>query len=126
MSIPGQNLLKTALRVIKRQTVIYRRYTDRETNAIGYDIANYAAPRPITGSLQPVPRELYGMRGLDFQKNYFTFYTEIALLDIKRDVSGDRLEFCGKVFQVLSANDWINIDGWNGVLCVEIGGTDVR
>lgn len=125
MPIPGSNILNMALRVIKPQTVSYHRFTGRTKNEIGYDVAQYAAAKDIRGSLQTVPRNLYQQYGLDFNNNYKMFYASIGILDIQRDCSADQITFCGAIFQVLNAVDWMHIDGWESVLCVQISGNNV-
>lgn len=121
MPVPGSNLLKMALTVIARQFVIYYMDTGRTANTVGQYVTTYAPPRVVSGSFQPVPRQLYEQFGLDLQKNYFTFYAPNPLMDITRNVSGDQIAFNGVRFQVESKNDWFAMDGWVGVLCVYIG-----
>lgn len=120
--IPGMNLLNMAMTVITPQAVEYYAFTGRATNAIGIDVPTYAAPAPMRGSLQPVPRTLYQANGLDYEKNYYTFYTPNNVLDVRRDVSGDQITFNGMRLQVLASNDWFPMDGWVGVLCVQVPG----
>lgn len=119
--IPGSNLLNMALSIIAKQAITYYQNTGRTLNSIGQDIALYASPKILVGSFQPVPRNLYEAYGLDFQKDYFTFYTSNNILDVERDVSGDQIAFNGWRFQCESNNDWYPLDGWKGVLCVKIG-----
>ena len=119
--IPGMNILNMALAVIAKQTIQYYQYTGRALNDLGQDVATYAAPVDIFGSWQPVPRNLYVVLGLDLQKDYFTFYSSNNILDITRDVSGDQLMYDGRRYQVESNVDWYNLDGWKGILCVNIG-----
>lgn len=119
--VPGMNLLNMALTVIQRQTITYYQYTGRSLNAIGQDVTTYAAPVDIVGSWQPIPRNLYEQFGLDLQKDYFNFYSSNNLLDVTRDVSGDQLVFMTKSYQVESATDWYQLDGWKGIICVDLG-----
>lgn len=119
--VPGCDLLDLAFTVINSQTVMYYQYADRTLNSIGQYVATYSDPFPLEGSFQPVPRNLYSQYGLDFQKEYWTFYASLEILDVSRDVSGDQLTFGGSLYQVLSDNDWYKIDGWGGVLCVRVG-----
>lgn len=119
--IPGSNLLNAALTVIAKQTVTYYRSTGRALNNVGQDVTTYAAGVSAMGSFQPVPRKLYTAYGLDLQKSYFTFYVSSNVIDVERDVSGDQIAFNGRRFQCESNNDWYAIDGWKGVLCVDIG-----
>lgn len=121
MSIPGSNLLNMAFTLIARQTVSYYQYQSRASNAVGQDITTYAAPVSLSGSFQAVPRKLYELYGLDLQKSYYTFYASSNLLDVARDVSGDQIVYNSRRYQIESDNDWFAIDGWKGVLCVDIG-----
>jgi len=124
--IPGSNLLNAALSVIAAQLVTYHQYTGTVQNDIGTDVATYAANQTIRGSWQPVPRRLYQSLGLDFGRTYVTFYASKDILDVERDVSGDQLTYLNKRYQVLQANDWTGVDGWTGVLVVQIGDENAR
>lgn len=121
MNIPGQNLLRMALTMVARQGLTYYKFASRALNNLGQDVTTYQPGITIQGSWQPVPRNLYMQHGLDFQKDYYTFYTAHDLLDLDRDVTADQVAFEGQLFQVESANDWYALDGWKGVLCVHIG-----
>ena len=118
--IPGSNLLLRAARLIGMTKVQYLKDMGRTTNEIGLDVTNYATPVDIMGSLQAVPRSVYQAYGLDFQKNYLMFYTTADVIDLARDVSGDMLQYGGKKYQLVSETDWMQIDGWTGVLCVQV------
>lgn len=117
---PGSNLLKRALKLIRRQTISYYQFINRSLNGIGQDITVYATPINIVGSFQAVPRNLYDAYGLVLQKSYYTFYTSTNAFDIARDISGDQIVFNGRKFQCESNNDWFALDGWKGILCVDI------
>lgn len=121
MAVPSSNILKSALRLIKRQTVTHYAWTGRTPNAIGYDVDSYAAPATITGSFQPVSRTRYAALGLDFSKSYITFYTESVIRCIERDRSGDIIAFNGRRYKCESPTEWNGIDGWNSVYAVDIG-----
>ena len=118
--IPGSNILNAALTVIAATPVTYYVNTGRVTNEIGQDVASFAAPITVYGSLQAVPRDKYEYMGLDLQKNYVYFYTSKTVTDLQRDKSGDRFEYNGHLFQCESETDWHFIDGWCSVLCVNI------
>lgn len=122
MNIPGANLLKIAFTVIAQQTVGYLKATGRTVNAVQQQVTTYASSVLIKGSFQPVPRSLYEVNGLDFQKVYYTFYSSMNIIDIQRDVSADQITFNSATYQVLSSNDWFAVDGWKGVLCVLVTG----
>jgi hypothetical protein len=118
--IPGANVLNMALTVIAKQTIIYYRSLGRALNNVGQEVTSYDSGVTLLGSFQPVPRNLYNQFGLDLQKSYFTFYVSANLIDLGRDVSGDQIVFNSLRYQCESNNDWYDIDGWKGVLCVLI------
>lgn len=118
--IPGSNLLNTALRVIGNQTFTYTPYVSRSTTANGMYLSTYGDSQQLTGSVHPVPRKLYDDLGLDFQKNYVKVHVSANLIDIARDVSGDKIVFNGVNYQVESRTPWFSIDGWNSLLCVQV------
>jgi hypothetical protein len=120
MTLPGCNLLGMALRVIGQQTFQYYAFVSRATNDIGIDVPTYAAPVPLTGSVQPVPRNLYQVYGLQLDKYYATFFVSQNVLDVTRDVSGDQIGFNGQTFQVEQKTDWFAQDGWDSFLAVKI------
>ena len=120
MSTPGSNILKRALRLIKPSTFLYNQFKTRETNAIGYDVSVYYPSMQLSGSVQPVPRNVYAEMGLLFQKNYYIFYISHDALDISRDISGDQIQFNGLIFNCISKTNWFSIDGWDGILAVAV------
>lgn len=120
MGIPGTNLLNKALSIIAKQQVGYIKFVKRVRNAEGIWMPEYATGLTLQGSFQPVPRRLYQQNGLDFQKDYATFYVSAAILDVQRDVSCDQITFNGQTWAVESSNDWFAVDGWVGVLCIRV------
>jgi hypothetical protein len=67
--IPGDNILDMALSVIQPQTLQYIQI-DRVKNNAGLWVDIPADPVTITGSFQPVPRNLYQQYGLNFNQEY--------------------------------------------------------
>jgi hypothetical protein len=118
--IPGANLLSTALSIIARQQFNYYAFQSRTPNVVGQDVTTYADPAALQGSVQPVPRSLFQLYGLDFQRNYVNVYVSQAIFDVARDISGDLIVFNGNCYQCLSVTPWSAIDGWCAVLCVQI------
>lgn len=120
MTIPGSNLLATALTVIGKQTFFYYRFAARSTNVDGQDVPVYQPPVRMQGSIQQVPRELYAEQGLDLQKHYQMAYAPLNVIDISRGNSGDLIMYKGRMYQVLSGTKWFQQDGWGGFLIVQI------
>lgn len=117
--IPGSNLLNTALRVIGNQSFTYVPYVSRSISANGMYVNTYGDSQTLTGAVHPIPRKLYDQYGLDFQKNYVKVHISANLIDIARDVAGDKIVFNGNNYQVESRTPWFAIDGWNSLLCVQ-------
>lgn len=115
------NLHNAALSIQKKQVVGWYKFNRRDINEIGLDVAVYDPEVFLTGSLQPVAKNLYQQYGLDLSKIYVTFYSATRLLDVTRDVSGDQISFKGRRYQCLSLNDWFDYGGWIGILCVDVG-----
>jgi hypothetical protein len=118
--IPGSNILNQALLAIAQQPFSYYAFAARALNSIGQDIATYAAPVGVQGSVQAVPRNLYQVNGLDFDKYYLKFFVSQDVIDVDRDVSGDLMCFHGNTYQCLSITPWFPMDGWVEILCVKI------
>ena len=119
--IPGANILKKALSVISSQTVAYYKNTGRATNDAGLDVATFAAPVNVSGSVQAVNRAKYEFLGLDFEKSYIMAYLPIVgVIDIARDLSGDQMTYGGRRYQLISSTPWM-VDGWSALLGVDIG-----
>lgn len=114
------NLLNKALSVVPQQTFNYLAFVSRTPNSVGQDVATYAAPRCMRGSVQPIRRNLYQQYGLDFQRDYLTFYVSKNAIDVGRDVSGDQMQFNGNTYQCVSETDWFPMNGWTSILCVRI------
>ena len=120
MSVPGCNLLSMASRIIAQKSFTYLQYLSRSTNGIGMQVPVYASPVTLRGSIQPIPRELMMTLGLDLTKHYENIYVSNRLIDIRRDVSSDKFQFDSATFQGLSMTKWIDLDGWNAILVVEV------
>lgn len=121
MIVPGSNLLKMAQTVIRAQTVQYRAFVSRLPNSVGLIETTFAAAVPVKGNFQPVPRTMYEHLGLDYTKNYAMLYSTELMQDVTRDRTGDQFDFGGVVWQIESANNWHAVDGWNGLLAIEVG-----
>ncbi len=121
--IPGINLLGLALSVITPQSVDYLKSTGRtQTAGTGRWIAQYAAAVPVNnGSVQAISRDSYAELGLDLARNYVEWIAPIDGVDVKRDGSGDMIEWNAKQWQLISQEDWLQQDGWKIFIGVEVG-----
>lgn len=117
------NVLLTALEIQGNKPVAYYRDTGmRTTTRTGRDVTQFAPMEIIEdGYVVPVPRNLYVNLGLDLQKNYVTWFTPVAVIDLQRNFSGDQIVFSGRRYQLESETDWFDIDEWVPVICVSLG-----
>lgn len=109
-----------ALRVIRPQTVMWSHAINRTVNSIGLFEVTYANPVAVIGSFQPVPRNLFEKLGLDFNKEYVSYFTSTRFQDVERDVGPDQFVFAGDTYECMNNTDWTNVDGWLQSLAVKI------
>lgn len=110
--VPGSNLLFQAFAAITPIQVQYYAYSSRVPNAVGQYVTTYAAPIPVTASVQAISRDVYQEYGLDFQKNYAMIFALIDSTDLDRDQTGDQFVLPdGRTYQVQSEADWFGEDG---------------
>lgn len=118
--IPGSNLLGLANTIISPLKVQYEKFIDKTTNSLGLDVDNFAPAIDIIGNFQPVPREKYEHLGLDFESNYAMWYGQTFMGTVTRGDTGDKITFAGELYSAIGDNDWIAVDGWSGVMFIEI------
>lgn len=117
---PGSDLLSDALEVIDPTEIGHRKFEGRILNDYGLYVSTFEAEVTLEASVQAVPRSAYKQFGLDFQRNYLSAFVSADVLDLQRDVAGDRFIIKGKLFQVVSEVPWFEIDGWVNVTVVQI------
>ena len=120
MSVPGSNLLAQASQLIALQTISWLQYASQTTESNLMVAPTYNTPVTVQGSVQPVPRRLMEMLGLDMQRNYINIFTPNNVIDIQRDISSDQFQINGTLYQGISSTAWYMIDGWNEILAVQV------
>ena len=122
MIVPGANILKLALSVQGTQAVQWFVATgSAAAGTAGLKQTTFADPVIIQGSFQPVKKSLYQTLGLNLAKVYFNFYVPANVLPTGRNASGDELQINGRRYKVESDTAWFSVDGWQQLLCVDIG-----
>lgn len=114
------NLLNLALSVQPKQTVQYFAYGGSVLQPDGRKVSSFAAPVNLVGSFQPVPRSAYQAMGLDFSREFVSFFASSAIAVLQRDIAGDEFVFAGSRYHVMSNTEWFNVNGWNANLAVKI------
>lgn len=118
--VPGSNLLEDAFEAIETMEVLVSHQGERVKNAVGQYITPFEPPVAFEGSVQAVNRSAYQQLGLDFSKKYVTIYLCADVHSFTRNTSGDRITVGTKNFEIVSDLDWFEIDGWVGLLCVQL------
>ena len=70
------NLLKSALKIIPKQTVYYRKFISRSPNALGNMVNKYSVKKAATGSIQPAGRDTLYKLGI--LESFFLKFSNIA------------------------------------------------
>jgi hypothetical protein len=118
---PGSDILAEAFSCIDTHTVQYIKAGQRTKNRAGQFVSELSAePVDYEASVQAVDRKSYVELGLDMNRRYYNIYLSASVQDFAHGTTGDRIEFGTKKYDVESNNDWFAIDGWVGLLCVEV------
>ena len=125
MAIPGSNLLRQANKLIRFQTIQYRRSAGRVQNEVKQWVSAFNPSFDLKASVQMVPRAHYTQFGLDFQRSYVKVFAPINIVDLERDSTGDQLVWGGRTYQLESQNTWFLQDGWASCLAVDIGKAEI-
>tara|TARA_R110000851_G_C13077978_1_gene565527 strand:+ start:1231 stop:1599 length:369 start_codon:yes stop_codon:yes gene_type:complete len=120
MITPGSNLLEDALDLIDSQTFQYRKYLGSTEDDAGRDASAFDDPIDLEGSVQPVPRSAFMNLGLEYKRSYITIYSSNNIGGLDRDYAGDQIIFNGRTYNAVDENDWKSVDGWAGVIFVEV------
>lgn len=113
MSVPGQNNLELALRVIKPQTIELFRFLAETDSPSGKPIKQFSPGETFTRtSVQPVPATKYDQLGLDRSKRYVQVWASTDVYGIGRDHSPDEFIWNGERYQVTQDTGWMIQDGW--------------
>lgn len=118
---PGSNLLAEALDMIEPQPVEFFRATGRTVNAAGRETVTYEPARTLWGSFQPVSAFRVSQMGLDATKEHSIFYASEAFASASREGPSDKLVYNGRQWDALLPNSWLAQDGWESVVCVDVG-----
>ncbi len=119
--IPGINLLKVAQTIIAKQSFVYYEFAGRVKNSIGKYENSFNAGVEVRDTIQPIPQPLIRELGLSLERTYIMVYTSVDVGTVARGASPDIIDFSSRRYQALESNDWIAIDGWEGLMFIDIG-----
>lgn len=116
-----ETILNLALSVVPRQEARLYRWHGRKTNAVGLDVDVFAAPVPLTGSIQPVDRSRYAFMGLDAARSYIAIYSSTRAEALTRTANPDQVEYLDRRYRIMNAADWQVPANYSGLMAVDIG-----
>lgn len=119
--IPGADLLAMALSVIEPTAVQYYAFASRTPNAVGVQVATYAEPVTVKGSVQAVPLAEFEKFGLDLAREYVTMFAQFDMQNAGRDRANDYFVWRGQRWDIVQVTAWHAIDGWSEVLAIKAG-----
>lgn len=113
------NVLTTAMTVIPPEELQYERWQGNTINSIGLDVASYAEPVTIKGSIQHhVSEKMYQAYGLSLNKHYALVDVPAELYGSQENLTPDRLTFHNNTWIVLKNNNWYIYNGWVKLIVV--------
>lgn len=113
-----KNLLAAALKIIPKQTVVYRKYLSRTTNSIGNMVNTYAEPVTVTASVQPAGADLLHKLGIANAGDFFVVHVHTNAISVAETSSSDIIEINGQKYNIFKTDDWSQYPGqdWNRIL----------
>lgn len=113
------NVLKSALNIIPKQTIYYRKFISRKPNEIGNMVNEYGDKKAIIGSIQPVERGLLYKLGIANTEDVYVCYIHVNALGVAEIASNDQIiSLKGEIYNVIDADVWYDYPAqdWNKVL----------
>src|SRR5574344_769176 len=114
------NLQALASAAIPQQVVLHHRFIGNVTNDMGYKVSTYADPVEITGSFQPMSAQDAARLGLSFRQVNATLYTSAPIALTGEGAQPDRIEYSGKLYDVIGVTDFKVQDGWAQYVLVAV------
>lgn len=113
------NLLKSALNVIPKQTVYYRKFISRTPNELGNMVNQYSAKKTTTGSIQPVGRDTLYKLGIADTGDIYVVYLHGNVVGQNKLESNDQIiDAKGNVYNIFRTDVWFDYPAqdWNKLL----------
>lgn len=113
------NLLKSALNVIPKQTVYYRKFISRTPNELGNMVNKYSAKKTTTGSIQPAGRDTLYKLGIADTGDIYVVYLHGNVVGQNKIESNDQIiDTKGNVYNIFRTDVWFDYpeQDWNKLL----------
>lgn len=113
------NLLKSALKIIPKQTVYYRKFIRRTPNALGNMVNTYSTKKATIGSIQPAGRDMIYKLGIADTGDLYTVYLHGDIAGTGKLQSNDQiLDSKGNIYNIIRTDEWFDYphQDWNKLL----------
>lgn len=113
------NLLKSALNIIPKQTVYYRKFISRTPNALGNMVNKYGNKKATTGSIQPAGRDTLYKLGIADTGDIYVVYLHGNVVGQNKLESNDQiLDAKGNIYNIFRSDVWFDYPNqdWNKLL----------
>jgi hypothetical protein len=119
------NLFEKAMGVLPSVTFEYRHFVGSVKNDMRVLVPSYADGDneegwvACRGMVQPVQQSAYKDLGLDKSKRNVNAWGSIPLKTVTNQEQPDQIRHEGRVYNIVSVNEWNSYNGWANVTCVE-------
>lgn len=113
------NVLKSALNIIPKQVIYYRKFISRKPNAIGNMVNTYGQKIPVIGSIQHAERSLLYKMGIANTEDVYEAWLHINALGVSEIASNDQIIGPhGEIYNVIDTDVWYDYpeQDWNKIL----------
>lgn len=112
------NVLGTALRVIPKQKITYKKFKKVTANSIGMMVNEYESPVVTSGSIQPASADTLYKLGIANTGDIFVCFLHGDAVSVAEMQSNDLIiNTAGEVFNIFKSDRWYNYPNqdWNRV-----------
>ena len=111
------NVLATALKLIPKQRITYKKFKGVAPNRIGMLVNTYYDPVTVDGSIQPASADTLYKLGIANTGDIYTCFLHGDTVSIADIQSNDLIIRGGEVFNIFKSDRWYDYPGqdWNRV-----------
>lgn len=113
------NVLKSALKIIPKQTIKYRKYVSRTVNTLGDYVNTYGSEKTIEGSIQPAAVSLLYRLGIADTGDLYTVWVRDDVVGTNKMSSNDQIiDSKGNYYNIIRTDVWFDYPNqdWNCIL----------
>lgn len=113
------NLLRSALKIIPKQTVYYRKFISRSPNALGNMVNKYGNKKATIGSIQPAGRDTLYKLGIADTGDIYVVYLHGNVVGANKIESNDQIiDAKGNIYNIFRTDVWFEYpqQDWNKLL----------